>query len=461
MKNINAFPVLVALQLMLFMPCQAKAQHFSSTTIDDDIIGPAGLCAYDMDEDGKSDIIVAGWDNNSIEIYHNNGLWTKDNVTSVFTGASYVVAGDIDGDEKPDIIASAYFDDELAWFKYKDGSWQKYPVISAFEFAHEVALFDMDQDGDLDVLGAAAESNEICWCENTGIFNLEWPKYVVDNQSFGARSVDAQDIDGDGDIDIAAASLMDNSMVWYRNNGGINNFTKIVIDDAFTYSHKVQIIDMNNDGYPDLLGTGYQYGIKWWENNGGDSIMWIPHNVSSFATAVIALGTDLNNDGFVDIVGTSQGHGRVARWVNIDGSALNWDYDLVDIFPGAWPVAIDDFDYDGDMDFAIGGFSSNEVQLYKNDFITVGISEKEKPQQNKIVVYPNPVKDILYIDFHSTGISEDTILIIYNEQGKRIDSIKIKNNTINKLNIAHLSKGVYVIKVNSEDLEFTETFIKQ
>jgi len=113
------------------------------------------------------------------------------------------------------------------------------------------------------------------------------------------------------------------------------------------------------------------------------------------------------------------------------------------------------------MDFAIGGFSSNEVQLYENDFITVGISEKEKPQQNKIVVYPNPVKDVLYIDFQSTGISEDSILTIYNEQGKGIDSIKIKNNTINKLNIAHLSKGVYVIKVNSEDREFTETFIKQ
>jgi hypothetical protein len=461
MKNMYAFPILVALQLMLLIPCKATAQHFSSTTIDDEIIGPAGLCSHDMDEDGKNDIIVAGWDNNSIEIYHNDGQWTKENVTSLFSGASYVVAGDIDGDETPDIIASGYYEDKLAWFKYEDGSWQQYPIISAFEFAHEVAVFDMDQDGDLDVLGAAATSNEVCWCENTGIYSQEWPKYVIDNQSLGSRSVDARDIDGDGDIDIAAASLMDNSMVWYRNNGGINDFTKITIDNAFTYSHKVQIIDMNNDGHPDLLGTGYQYGIKWWENNGGDSIVWIPHDVSSFATAVIALGADLNNDGYVDIVATSQGQGRVARWINIDGTALNWRYGFIQTFQGAWPIAVDDYDLDGDMDFAVGGFSSNEVRCYENDFITVGINEQNAKKQINFTVFPNPAKNIINIEFDGIAVAEDATLTIYNHQGKRIDSINLKNNNTKKLNIAHLSKGVYVIKINSAENEFTETFIKQ
>lgn len=200
------------------------SQNFEFHEVGSDIIGPAGICSADMNDDGFLDVVAAGWDGNSIELYTNSGLWpiswSHTNITETFGGASYVVVGDIDIDGTPDIIGSAFHDHELAWFKYENGDWVKYPVTSGFLQAHEVNICDIDLDGDLDILGAAAQSNEISWFENTGIYDEEWPKHLVDDHSMGARSVDAADIDGDGDIDIASASLNDHAIVWYRNNGG-------------------------------------------------------------------------------------------------------------------------------------------------------------------------------------------------------------------------------------------------
>jgi len=350
------------------------SQNFESHEVYGDIIGPAGICCADINNNGFLDVVASAWDGHTIELYKNNGLWplswSHETVAQEFGGASYVVVGDIDLDGIPDIIGSAFYDNELAWFKYENGAWVKYPVTSAFLQAHEVNICDVDLDGDLDVLGAAAESNEISWFENTGIYNEEWPKHLVDNHSMGARSVDANDIDGDGDIDIASASLSDNAIVWYRNNGGNPiEFTKITINSSFTYSHKVQIIDMNQDGHLDLLGTAYQNGIKWWENDGADSISWDMHFVSNFSTAVIAKGADIDNDGDIDILGTSQGTGRVARWINIGDNTMNWNYQVIETFSGAWPLDPGDIDNDGDIDFVVGGFNLNQIRWYENDFI--------------------------------------------------------------------------------------------
>jgi len=350
------------------------SQNFESHEVGSDIIGPAGICSADMNADGFPDVVAAGWDGNSIELYTNSGLWpiswSHTNVTETFGGASYVVVGDIDADDIPDIIGSAFYDHELAWFRFENENWVKYPVTSGFLQAHEVNICDIDLDGDLDILGAAAQSNEISWFENTGVYDEEWPKHLVDNHSMGARSVDAADIDGDGDMDIAAASLNDDAIVWYRNNGGSPiEFTKITVNSDFTFSHKVQIIDMNQDGHLDLLGTAYQNGIKWWESDGGDSIHWETHFVSNFGTAVIAKGADIDNDGDVDILGTSQGTGRVARWINMGENTMNWNYQVIGIFSGAWPLDPGDFDQDGDIDFVVGGFNLNKVRWYENDFI--------------------------------------------------------------------------------------------
>jgi hypothetical protein len=72
---------------------------------------------------------------------------------------------------------------------------------------------------------------------------------------------------------------------------------------------------------------------------------------------------------------------------------------------------------------------------------------------NIVSLYPNPVKDILNIDILDNTISS---IKVYDLQGKLI--LEDTNTTIN---VNHLSNGIYIVKVVTEEGEFTKKFIKE
>ena len=77
----------------------------------------------------------------------------------------------------------------------------------------------MDGDGDMDILSASFADDTIAWYENNGAANPTWTKNVIATSADGAFFVFAEDMDGDGDMDIISASALDNTIAWYENNG--------------------------------------------------------------------------------------------------------------------------------------------------------------------------------------------------------------------------------------------------
>jgi hypothetical protein len=76
---------------------------------------------------------------------------------------------------------------------------------------------DLDGDGDLDVLSASSRDGTIAWYENADGLGQFGPRQVITRQTFSARLVFAADVDGDGDVDLLAASDLDDKVVWYEN----------------------------------------------------------------------------------------------------------------------------------------------------------------------------------------------------------------------------------------------------
>ncbi|MEJ6675408.1 MAG: T9SS type A sorting domain-containing protein, partial [Polaribacter sp.] len=74
-----------------------------------------------------------------------------------------------------------------------------------------------------------------------------------------------------------------------------------------------------------------------------------------------------------------------------------------------------------------------------------------KDFSNSIIIYPNPVKNILTID----GLVVQDV-VIYSVLGKEV--LKISNQ--NRVNVSSLSKGVYFIKVSDGINASTKKFIK-
>jgi len=81
--------------------------------------------------------------------------------------------------------------------------------------ANSVYAEDVDGDGDIDVLSASEGDNKIAWYENDG--NGNFTPHTITTGAHTAISVYAIDVDGDGDIDVLSSSFIDNKIAWYEN----------------------------------------------------------------------------------------------------------------------------------------------------------------------------------------------------------------------------------------------------
>ena len=92
----------------------------------------------------------------------------------------------------------------------------------------------------------------------TSYAQLTFVEHIITTDALGAVSVYAIDMDGDQDIDVLSASVDDNKIAWYENDGN-QSFTMHTISTAAVYAFCVFAIDMDGDldilqqNYPNLL----------------------------------------------------------------------------------------------------------------------------------------------------------------------------------------------------------------
>jgi len=364
--------------LGIFVFCQpllVAQTKFEKNTAVDLFSNPAGMDAGDLNGDNLADIAVGSGSFGVFVLLNERtspGNWKVITVDGKFGACLTVFIVDIDNDGRKDIAAGSYSTGEIAWYRNSGDPtiWTKHLIARDFTQAHEVYAADIDLDGDQDILCAGAGNNQIAWWRNEGGDPILWTRQILTDHFLGARSVSASDLDGDGDPDVAGASLAGNELTIWKNNGGNPiQWTEVTLTNTFTGSHRVQIVDMNQDGKPDILATAYAINtIAWWENPGTIQGIWNKHVVdNNFPGAVVAIAKDFDLDGDPDIVGTAQPGNRVAWYENTGNGADSWKKsELESAFGGPWPLCIGDFDGDSDPDFAVGGNSANEIRWYRN-----------------------------------------------------------------------------------------------
>ena len=83
--------------------------------------------------------------------------------------------------------------------------------------AYCIFAADLDGDGDIDVLSASVIDDKITWYESDGGSPPAFTERVISTTALGAQSVFATDVDGDGDTDVLSASENDDKIAWYEN----------------------------------------------------------------------------------------------------------------------------------------------------------------------------------------------------------------------------------------------------
>jgi hypothetical protein len=378
MKSSGKVFLEIILTILVLARTGASLPSFNEYLIDDDTHGTSSILMCDIDGDGKTDLVASVIEENSMVWFRNEGgmpiQWTKHVIDHTFSAAWGVYAADIDGDGHTDVLGASQGDNQVAWWRNSGASpitWEKHIIRANLPFAHEVYAVDFDSDGHTDVFAAASDCNRILWWRNNGENPITWTEQTIDSTFTGAKSVRVGDIDGDGDNDVVGAAINNKQIAWWRNEGGNPiTWTKQLTDSSFFGAHRVQIIDIDKDGHPDILGAailGNQ--IAWWRNNGDSTITWTKQIIGSeFFHVCIALAVDLDLDGDLDVLGTAQYGNQLAWWRNDGGAPIVWVKTLIASLTRAWPLDACDLDGDGDIDVfaASSHLGTNEVKWWEN-----------------------------------------------------------------------------------------------
>ncbi len=388
--QITCVGALVGIAASLAGPLPARGaevpftEHVISTTADYAI----SVFATDLDGDGDTDVLSASVNDDTIAWYENNGKSPPTFILHVISntadGAHSVFATDLDGDGDTDVLSASRFDNKIAWYESDGGSPPSFTehVISTTAIdARSVFATDLDGDGDTDILSALEKnSNKIEWYENDGepdpTFTEQTPP--ISATAFGAMSVFATDVDGDGDTDVLSASKTIDEIVWYANNGKLDpTFTEHLISGTANGAWSVFAADVDGDGDTDVLSASYlDNKIAWYESDGGSPPNFTEHLISSTADGAWSVfATDVDGDGDVDVLSASDQDDKIAWYENVGGSPPTFTEQTPPISSTADRAAsvfATDVDGDGDTDVLSASLDDNKIAWYENTTPTCG-----------------------------------------------------------------------------------------
>ena len=355
------------------------SQTFAAYVIATAVNGTRSVYAGDMDNDGDTDIIATALNDDRVIVYTNetSGLATASFVASTISttanGARSVFAADMDNDGDIDIVSASQEDDAIAWYENNGAanpSWTASDIATSANGAVSLFVADMDADGDMDIVSTSELDDAIAWYENDGAANPSWTASDIATSADGARSVFAADLDNDGDMDLISASANDNTIAWYENDGAVNpSWTAADISTSASAPFSVFVADMDNDGDLDIVSASINNdAIAWYENNGAANPSWTAVDIATSADAATSVSVaDMDNDGDMDIISASINDDAIA-WYENDGAAnSSWTAtDIATSADGAQSVFAADMDNDGDMDIVSASYQDDKIAWYQN-----------------------------------------------------------------------------------------------
>ncbi len=370
------------------------------------------LVLADFNNDTYLDIAVTNADwyasYDMLSIHLGNGDGTFQPIAFYYGSGSYqytLDAGDITGDGYKDlVVSSAGWDGFSILVNNGDGTFSNGNSYASTHECGSIKLADFNGDTHLDVAlgnGSSGVNNQIdvFFGNGDGTFNPTFSSYPTSKHP----QLLVCDVDNQHGTDIVF-DLPDNHVSYYLKNSGSGTFTQVLIKENYDVT---AVCDWNNDNYMDFVAVG-----------------WDPiHNTTTGTYIIINDGSD-----------------TFAEPLLLDASYKGYVAKL---------------DADAYFDFAYVNVAQQAVGV-KLQIVTPPTSITQTTVGN-MLIYPNPVRDILYIN---TGTSSETSknysVKIVNTLGQTVFENAI-NNQLLSVDVSTLSaNGIYFVQLIDQNSEIRE-----
>jgi len=166
-------------------------------------------------------------------------------------------AGDIDRDGDLDLALGR------SWLRNDGVTWSRFSIASPTDDPDRNLLVDMNSDGRLDLLigfEAVNSTGPVAWYEQPPSATSIWSEHTITNLT-GPMSVDATDLNRDGDIDIVVGEhhpAQPSAAGFYVvENDGDGIWTDHLIHDGDEHHDGTQLVDIDGDGDLDVISIGF------------------------------------------------------------------------------------------------------------------------------------------------------------------------------------------------------------
>lgn len=266
----------------------------------------------DFNSDGKIDLVTTNATNDVVRILMNtstSGSISFNNITTInlTSTASQVIAADLDNDGKSDIIVSNHFSSGMSIYRnISTGPTTVFssPVtLSTEAFSLNFITGDLDGDYKPEILVSNNEFNKVTiFKNNSQAGNLQFQVWKTLNLDYKPGKLTLGDANNDARPDVFVASYTDNKLAVFGNQASPGDIT-LVRNYSFTGGLSLPATalgDLNGDGWVDLVSTGSPFSIH--SNTSLNFANPFTPTVppGSLYQAII---TDMDMDGVPDIVG--------------------------------------------------------------------------------------------------------------------------------------------------------------